>query len=79
LPLDERLVEGIQRMTKIAILGWGSLIWDKREEFERLHGPWQSDGPSLKIEFSRISSTRGGALTLVIDPHHGAICTVHIV
>jgi hypothetical protein len=63
-------------MAKIVILGWGSLIWDKREDFERLHGPWQSDGPSLKIEFSRISSSRGGALTLVIDPQHGAISKV---
>jgi hypothetical protein len=39
---------------EIAILGWGSL-------------QWRSDGPALRIEFSRISKTRNGALTLAID------------
>lgn len=61
----------------IYILGWGSLIWDKRPEFEDYHGPWQSDGPTLKLEFSRISQkTRLGALTLAIDPSNGAPCRV---
>lgn len=53
------------------MLGWGSLLWDDSKEFESRHGPWQSDGPCLKIEFSRISSSRGNALTLVIDPENG--------
>ncbi|MER8759873.1 hypothetical protein NKH69_30285 [Mesorhizobium sp. M0976] len=60
---------------KIAILGWGSLIWDRRPEFDGQHGPWQEDGPLLKLEFSRISETRKGALTLVIDPDYGQECT----
>ncbi|RFC63902.1 hypothetical protein [Mesorhizobium denitrificans] len=62
----------------IAILGWGSLIWDKRPEFDDLHGEWKPEGPVLKLEFSRISSseTRKGALTLVIDNHYGQDCTV---
>ena len=60
----------------IAILGWGSLLWDERPEFDNHHGPWESDGPELNIEFSRISQSRGGALTLVIDPAHGSICRV---
>jgi len=54
-----------------AILGWGSLLWEDHEAFNETHGPWKKDGPLLKIEFSRISSTRLGALTLVIDPDHG--------
>lgn len=60
----------------IAILGWGSLLWDERPEFDDHHAPWEVDGPELNIEFSRVSKTRGGALTLVIDPTNGAACRV---
>lgn len=56
----------------IAILGWGSLLWDARPNFDALHGPWWDDGPILKIEFSRISKSRSDALTLVLDPVNGA-------
>lgn len=61
--------------SKIAILGWGSLLSDDPEQSSSWHGPWLNDGPSLKIEFSRISQTppRRGVLTLVIDPMHGAM------
>lgn len=52
---------------KIAILGWGSLIWDQRELLTSDN--WQKGGPILPIEFSRISS--GGRLTLVIDEQSG--------
>lgn len=61
---------------KIAILGWGSLLWEGGEEFDLLHDAWQEDGPNLKLEFSRISETRYGALTLVIDEEHGNSVTV---
>lgn len=57
---------------QIAILGWGSLLWEIRPEFDQWHDNWKLDGPSLKLEFSRVSSTRLGALTLVVDPDHGA-------
>lgn len=52
---------------RIAVLGWGSLIWDPRE----LHvaSGWQEGGPVLPIEFSRISDN--DRLTLVIDEAHG--------
>lgn len=56
---------------QIAILGWGSLLWDLRPDFDQWHGAWQHDGPVLKIEFCRISMTRAGALTLVLDSRHG--------
>lgn len=55
-------------MTHIAILGWGSLIWNPRDL--PITGDWQGDGPVLPIEFSRISDN--GRLTLVIDERHGA-------
>src|SRR5712691_7390037 len=49
---------------KIAILGWGSLIWCPGSL--RIRTLWHSDGPSLPIEFARISSDR--RVTLVIHP-----------
>jgi hypothetical protein len=61
---------------KIAILGWGSLLWDKNPEFDEQHGDWQFDGPCLKIEFSRVSQKRNGALTLVLDTKNGKSCQV---
>lgn len=52
---------------KIAILGWGSLVWDQRELPTK--GDWKDGGPSLPIEFSRVS--KDGRLTLVIDQENG--------
>lgn len=51
-------------------------MWDSHPAFDARHGAWQEDGPKLKLEFSRISETRLGALTLVIDAAHGAECQV---
>jgi hypothetical protein len=67
-------------MTKVVVLGWGSLLWDTKipegKEFEGFFSEdWNCDGPEIPIEFSRISGldkagnpTKGrkGALTLVI-------------
>lgn len=61
---------------QIAILGWGSLLWDHRPEFDQQHYDWLLDGPSLKLEFSRVSQSRRGALTLVLDPANGELCSV---
>jgi len=61
---------------KIAILGWGSLLWDRRSEFDKQHEDWQFDGPSLKLEFSRVSQIRNDALTLVLDTQNGKLCQV---
>jgi len=44
---------------KIAILGWGSLIWDARLlsiNTTLFDNGWSSDGPDLPIEFSRVST-----------------------
>ena len=59
---------------RIAVLAWGSLIWDRRElaiaeDFNPL-------GPQLPIEFCRVSSD--GRLTLVIDEAFGASCATYI-
>jgi hypothetical protein len=49
---------------KIAILAWGSLIWNPLTlRFDNSIG-WLPNGPKLPIEFARISSD--GRLTLVI-------------
>jgi hypothetical protein len=66
-----------KKQMRIAILGWGSLLWEGGREFDDWHHRWQYDGPCLKIEFSRISrKNRLGALTLVIDSLHGFPTTV---
>ncbi len=52
---------------RIAIIGWGSLIWDPR--CLPHCGTWYLGGPRLPIEFSRISPD--GRLTLIIDREHG--------
>lgn len=59
----------------IVILGWGSLLWDERPEFNEQVKKWENDGPELPLEFSRVSKTRGDALTLVID-ENGSNCIV---
>lgn len=49
---------------KIAILGWGSLLWQPKDlQFNKEIG-WSVNGPMLPIEFARIS--KDGRLTLVI-------------
>jgi hypothetical protein len=51
---------------KIAILGWGSLLWQPKDlKFDEETG-WSENGPFLPIEFARIS--KDGRLTLVITP-----------
>lgn len=57
-------------------MGWGSLLWEGGRAFDDQRGPWHSDGPTLKIEFSRVSESRHGALTLVMDDQCGVPATV---
>lgn len=39
---------------KIVVLGWGSLIWNPGDL--KINSEWQKDGPTLPIEFARVSS-----------------------
>jgi hypothetical protein len=63
---------------KIAVLGWGSLISNPNGDASigqrplRIAGTFRRGGPSLPLEFSRIS--KDGRLTLVIDPRNGTRC-----
>jgi hypothetical protein len=57
---------------KIAVLAWGSLVWDPRDLQAAEFAP---NGPLLPIEFCRISAD--GRLTLVVDETFGAVCTTY--
>lgn len=65
---------------RVAVLGWGSLLWetdtDRGRAFLRHCRTWCNEGPQLRLEFSRISESRGNALTLVIDDKNGDRCKV---
>ena len=60
-------------MMKIAVLAWGSLVWDPRElEAAATFAP---NGPLLPVEFCRVSGD--GRLTLVVDETFGIVCKTH--
>ena len=62
---------------KIAILGWGSLIWQPKDlKFDPNIG-WKENGPVLPIEFAKIS--KDGRLTLVITPNGTDVPTLYSV
>ncbi len=58
---------------KIAVIGWGSLVWDKRDL--SIKESWYEDGPCLPLEFCRLSSYGKSKerVTLVID-EKGSFC-----
>ena len=62
---------------KIALLGWDISVRDPGAL--PLETPWQPDGPTLWIEFSRIDRVgpRAGCLRPVVDERHGCEVTVH--
>jgi hypothetical protein len=51
---------------KIAVLGWGSLIWEPGSL--QIESDWLPDGPLLPVEYARKSERRHNALTLVLHP-----------
>ena len=60
---------------RIAIIGWGSLLWDLENLTPHVTGTWSLGcGPRLPLEFSRVSPKRKHGLAVIIDPTHGAPC-----
>jgi hypothetical protein len=58
---------------KIAVLGWGSLIWNPGELATA--APFAPNGPLLPIEFCRVA--KDGRLTLAIDETFGDVCRTY--
>ena len=72
--------DGNAMTRQIAILGWGSLIWDLDDLAAKVSGPWQiRAGPRLPMEFSRVSAKRLQALAVCLDPEHGVACPTHAI
>lgn len=59
-------------MDRIAIIGWGSLVWAPGDL--AIEYPFQPTDLCLNLEFARRSSD--GRLTLVLDPQIGVPCQV---
>ncbi len=56
----------------IAILAYGSLVWDEECLAPHITGGWRlGEGPRLPVEFCRISPKRQQALVLTIDAAQG--------
>lgn len=62
---------------KIAILAWGSLVWDRRDL--AIAADFEPTGPRLPIEFCRVSGRKDEPkrLTLVIDEAVGSPCATY--
>jgi hypothetical protein len=58
---------------KIAVLGWGSLIWNPGKLATA--APFAPNGPLLPIEFCRVA--KDGRLTLAIDETFGDVCKTY--
>jgi len=64
----------------IHILGYGSLIWDLDDLAPKVRGAWRMGaGPSLPLEFSRVSPKRKLSLVVVIDTEAGDPCPTHVI
>ena len=67
-------------MSKIAVIGFGSLLWDLDDLAPKVSGEWKMyEGPILPLEFSLVSRKRHYALALVIDYEDGAPCPTCVI
>ena len=67
-------------MSKIAVIGFGSLLWDLDDLAPKVSGEWKMyEGPILPLEFSLVSRKRYYALALVIDYGDGAPCPTCVI
>ncbi len=65
---------------RIAVIGWGSLIWDLDDLAPKVEGDWlMGAGPALPFEFSRVSPKRKMGLAVCLDPDHGDECRTNVV
>ena len=65
---------------RIAVIGWGSLIWDLDDLAPKVEGAWMMRaGPELPFEFSTVSKKRKMGLAVCIDDEHGAPCPTHAI
>lgn len=65
---------------RVAVLGWGSLLWDLDGLAPHVDGPWRlRAGPRLPMEFSRISPKRRMGLVVCLDPAAGVPCATHAI
>jgi len=58
-----------RRLQLIAVIGFGSLIWNLASGGKALNLPsrWHKDGPLLRVEYSRVSSDHRLTLVIVRD------------
>lgn len=67
-------------MTRTAVIGWGSLLWDLDDLTPHVTGDWNlAAGPTLPFEFVRVSPKRKQALVVVIDEDHGTECSTSFI
>ena len=67
-------------MSKIAVIGFGSLLWDLDDLAPKVSGEWKMyEGPILPLEFSLVSRKRHYALALVIDYGDDAPCPTCVI
>ena len=65
---------------RIAVIGWGSLIWDLDNLAPLIEGTWlMGGGPVLPMEFSRVSPKRLQALAVCLDPQYGDPCQTNAI
>lgn len=65
---------------RIAVIGWGSLIWDLDNLAPFVEGPWLiGAGPDLPMEFSRVSPKRKMGLAVCLDAAAGVPCRTNAI
>ncbi|MEL7465803.1 MAG: hypothetical protein AAFN79_17165 [Pseudomonadota bacterium] len=65
---------------RIAVIGWGSLIWDLDDLAPKVTGAWaMRAGPVLPFEFSLVSRKRKMGLAVCLDPSNGDHCPTHAI
>ncbi|MGB0507732.1 MAG: hypothetical protein ACPGGK_16215 [Pikeienuella sp.] len=65
---------------RIAVIGWGSLIWDIDNLAPYVSGEWMMrGGPALPMEFARVSPKRKMGLAVCLDAVHGDECATHAI